>query len=86
ATRWDVLKMILLMVAKIAALGVVIGLGASILLERIVRFEVFAKTSFSFISVAGVVLTLSAVALLAAWLPASRAGNLEPVIALRHEA
>lgn len=86
ATRWDVLKMILLMVAKIAALGVVIGLGASVLLERIVRFEVFAKTSFSLISIAGVALTLSAVALLAAWLPAYRAGNLEPVLALRHEA
>lgn len=86
ATRGDVLKMILLMVAKIAALGVVIGSGASILLERIVRFEVFAKTSFSFISVGGVALMLSAVALLAAWIPASRAGNLEPVLALRHEA
>jgi len=86
AKRGDVLNLVLLMVAKVAGLGLAIGLCASILLERIVRFAVFAKTSFSFASLAGVVLTLSAVALVAAWMPASRAGNLDPLIALRQEA
>jgi len=86
AKRGDILKLVLLMVAKVAGLGLVIGLCGSILLERIVRFEVFAKTSFDSASLAAVVLTLSAVALLAAWMPASRAGNLDPVTALRHEA
>jgi predicted permease len=86
AKRGDILKLVLLMVAKVAGLGLAIGLCGSILLERIVRFEVFSKTSFDFVSLAAVVLTLSAVALLAAWMPASRAGNLDPVTALRHEA
>lgn len=86
AKRGDILKLVLLMVAKVAGLGLVIGLCGSILLERIMRFEVFAKTSFDFASLAAVVLALSAVALLAAWMPASRAGNLDPVTALRHEA
>ena len=86
AKRGDILKLVLLMVARVAGLGLVIGLCGSILLERIVRFEVFAKTSFDFLSLAAVVIALSAVALLAAWMPASRAGNLDPVTALRHEA
>lgn len=86
AKRGDILKLVLLMVAKVAGLGLMIGLCGSILLERIVRFEVFSRTSFDLVSLVAVVLTLSAVALLAAWMPASRAGNLDPVTALRHEA
>jgi ABC-type lipoprotein release transport system permease subunit len=58
----------------------------SIVLERIAQFQVFAKTSFDAVSLAMVVIALSSVALLTAWLPASRAGNLDPVKALRHDA
>jgi putative ABC transport system permease protein len=86
AKRGDILKLVLLMVAKIAGLGMTIGLCGSVVLEHIVRFEVFANTSFDLVSLAAVVLTLSAVSLLAAWMPASRAGDLDPVTALRHEA
>jgi putative ABC transport system permease protein len=86
ARRGDIVKLILLMVARVAAAGLVIGLCGSILLERIVRFQVFAKTSFDAPSLAMVVIALSVVALLAAWLPASRAGHLKPVTALRHDA
>jgi ABC-type antimicrobial peptide transport system permease subunit len=86
ARRGDIVKLVLLMAAKVAAAGLVIGLCGSIMLERIVRFQVFAKTSFDAASLAMVVVALSGVALLAAWLPASRAGHLEPVTALRHDA
>jgi putative ABC transport system permease protein len=86
ARRGDIVKLVLLMAAKVAAAGLVIVLGGSILLERIVRYQVFAKTSFDAASLAMVVVALSGVALLAAWLPASRAGHLEPVTALRHDA
>ena len=86
AKRGDILRLVLLMVARVVVLGLVIGLCGSIVLERIVRFQVFAKTSFDAVSLAMVVIALSSVALLAAWLPASRAGNLDPVTALRHDA
>jgi predicted permease len=86
AKRGDVLVIVLRMVAKVAAVGLVIGLFGSVALERIVRFQVFAATAFDATALAGVVFVLSIVALLAAWLPARRAASLDPVTALRHEA
>jgi putative ABC transport system permease protein len=86
AKRGDILRLILLMVARLAALGLGIGLLGSFLVERVVRFQIFAKTSFGVIPLVTIVLVLAGVCLLAAWLPALRAGNLDPVTALRHEA
>jgi putative ABC transport system permease protein len=86
ANRANILAVVLRMAAKVAAFGLAIGLCGSVAIERIARFQVFATTSFDAISFAGVVIILSVVALLAAWLPARRAGSLDPVTALRHEA
>lgn len=85
ASRRDVLALVLRMVARVSALGLVIGLGASVALEQVVRFQVFAATRFDATSVIGVVFALFLISLLAAWLPAVRAGRVEPVVALRHE-
>ena len=86
ARRGDILRLILLVVAKFASFGLALGLVGSFLIERLVRFQMFTRTSFGVIPLAAIVLLLAAVALLAAWLPAARAGNLDPVTALRNEA
>lgn len=86
AKRSDISKLILLMVARVAALGLAIGLFASIALEGIVRFQVFAKVSYDAGSLVAVAAVLASVALVAAWVPAVRAGSLDPVTALRNEA
>ena len=86
AKRDDILRLILLTVAKFASLGVAVGLVGSLLIERLVRFQMFTRTSFGVAPLAAIVLLLGAVALLAGWLPAARAGALDPLMALRHEA
>jgi putative ABC transport system permease protein len=86
AGRGQILKLILLMVARLASFGLAVGLAGGILIERLVRFQMFTRTSFGVVPLAAIVLLLAVVALLAAWLPAARAGNLDPVTALRHEA
>jgi len=60
--------------------------SGSIALERIVRFQVFAAISFDTLSVLEIVAVLFPIALLAAWWPARRAGDLKPISALRYEA
>jgi putative ABC transport system permease protein len=86
AKRRDVLALVLRMVVKVAALGLVIGLCGSVVLERLVRFQVFAATSFDVVSAIGVMSVLFLISVFAAWLPAVKAGRVDPVIALRHEA
>jgi predicted permease len=85
AKRSDILALVLRMAANVTLLGLVIGLAGSFLLERMIRFEVFAAASFDLASLLAVALILSVVALLAAWWPARRAGGLNPIAALRYE-
>ncbi|HEX4005291.1 MAG TPA: ABC transporter permease [Acidobacteriaceae bacterium] len=85
AKRGDILKLIFRMVARVAGLGLGIGLAGCILIERLVQFQLFAKSTFGVLPLATIVAVVAAVSALAAWVPAARAGNLNPVTALRHE-
>lgn len=53
ASRGDVLLLVLRMVARVAALGLIIGLCGSVALEHVVRFQVFASTTFDLTSAIG---------------------------------
>jgi putative ABC transport system permease protein len=86
ASRTHILRWVLSAAAKVAVVGVFIGLCGSVALEKFVRFNVFGTAKFDAFSSAAIVIALSSVALLAAWLPARRAGKLDPVTALRREA
>ena len=70
---------------RLALMGVVTGLAAAWALSRLMEsllFGVKPRDPLVFISVS---VALSAVALLAVWLPATRASKVDPLVALRHE-
>ena len=70
---------------KLAVVGVVLGIAASFGLTRLIASFLFGVKSWDPIVFVVVPVILSAVALLAVWLPATRAAKLDPMQALRVE-
>ena len=71
--------------AKLALSGLAAGLVGSFVLARFLRSEVFQVPVTDPLSILGVVILMSAAAFLACLLPARRASQLDPMVALRHE-
>jgi putative ABC transport system permease protein len=85
AERRDVLMVILEQGMRLTIVGVAIGLGAALGLTRLMSsllFGIGATDPWTFASVA---VLLLCVAVLACYVPARRAMNVDPVIALRQE-
>ncbi len=85
AQQKDVLQLVLGQGARIACIGVAIGLAAAAALARLLSsllFSVSASDPITFVAVAAL---LVAVALLACYIPARRALRIDPIIALRDE-
>jgi putative ABC transport system permease protein len=85
ARRSDVLRLILGEGVRLATIGVAIGIAASLAVTRLMSsllFDIRATDPWTFV---GVAVLLSAVALLASYIPARRAMRLDPNAALRYE-
>jgi predicted permease len=85
AERRQVLGMVLAEGARLVSAGVGVGLLAAFWLTRLLSNQLFEVSPTDPAVLAGVVLLLFAVALLACYLPARRAAQLDPTVALRHE-
>jgi predicted permease len=87
AQRWDVLRLVVTDGGELVILGLLLGLVGSIgaarlLANQIELFNVGAGDLPSFLGVAVILISISA---LACWIPARRAARVDPMVALRHE-
>ena len=85
ASGSDVLRMVLGEGLKITLIGVAIGLAAAFGLTRLITTLIYGVGATDPLTFASVALLLSAVAVLACYLPARRAMRVDPMVALRYE-
>ena len=85
AQRKDVFRWILGRGAKMALVGIAIGVLAAAVLSQLLRSMLFGVSPTDSLAFAGVSLLLLFVALLACYVPARRAMRVDPMVALRYE-
>jgi putative ABC transport system permease protein len=81
----DLLQLVLGQGLKLVLIGVVLGVGGSLAVSRLLGGFLFGVQPTDPATFAGVSALLALVGLVACWLPARRAAKVDPVVALRAE-
>jgi putative ABC transport system permease protein len=85
AGRRDVLRLILAQGAKLALLGLGIGVVAAFLMTRLMSTLLFSISATDPVTFVSVTIILFSVALAACYIPARRAMRVDPMVAFRHQ-
>jgi putative ABC transport system permease protein len=85
AQRDDVLGLVVGDGAKLAFVGIAIGVGAALFLTRLMASLLFQVTPTDPATFAAVAILLAFVGLAACYIPARRAARVDPMVALRYE-
>jgi|HubBroStandDraft_6_1064221.scaffolds.fasta_scaffold00762_4 predicted permease len=85
AQRNDVLRLVLGHGARMALIGVVIGIIGALGLMRLMANQLFGVSAHDPLTFAGVAILLFIVAVAACYIPARRAMRVDPMVALRYE-
>ncbi len=85
ARSQDVLRAVMGQGLKLSLVGLALGLMGSFLLGRVLWASLFGTNSFDLIAFAGSSSVLLGAALLACYVPARRAAQVDPMAALRYE-
>jgi putative ABC transport system permease protein len=85
ARRWDVLKLVVRQGMVLSFIGVVLGLLGAFGLTRVMSSLLFGVTAKDPLTFGAVAALLLAVAFLACFVPARRATQVDPLVALRYE-
>jgi putative ABC transport system permease protein len=85
AQKGEVLRLVIKQGFVLAIIGVALGLGASLLVTRVMASLLFEVSATDPLTFATIPVLLTVVALLASFIPARRATTVDPMIALRYE-
>jgi putative ABC transport system permease protein len=85
ATRSAVMQSVFGQAAKMVGMGIALGLAGAALLSRAVASLLYGVTPFDAVTLAGVTLLLSLVAMVAVYFPARRVANADPMESLKHD-
>ena len=85
AQRQDVMGLVLRRGAALSLVGITLGLAGALALTRFLSSLLYGVTVRDPMTFVAVSLILTAVALMASYIPARRATKVDPMVALRHE-
>jgi putative ABC transport system permease protein len=85
AKRRDILNLVLAEGLRLITGGLLVGLGASIALSRVLSLFLFEVKPTDPVTLIGAALLFACVALLVCWAPCLRAAKIDPIVALHYE-
>ena len=81
----DILRLVVTQGMKLTAIGVLLGVLASLLLTRLLSTLLFGVHAIDPVAFAGSALVLVVASFVACYLPAQRATRVDPIVVLRFE-
>jgi putative ABC transport system permease protein len=85
AQRSSVLRMVLSRGLRLVALGVIFGELASLALTRLLASQIWGVSARDPLTLIGIAAVIATAGLLACWLPARKASDVDPMVALRYQ-
>jgi predicted permease len=85
ARRLEVLRMVVGQGMRLVAAGMAAGLLLAFALAEVLSSQLFEVSAFDPITLLVMALVMAAVAVMASYIPARRAANVDPIVALRYE-
>ena len=85
AAQSNIFRLVIGQAMTIVGISVAIGLVGAFAATRLLNSLLFGVTAWDPFTFSAIVVLISLVAFLAAWLPARRAANVDPIVALRTE-
>ena len=85
AQRGNVLRLVVGSSMRLAILGIAVGVAAALVLTQLITDLLFGVSATDPVTFGAVAVVLLASSLLASYMPARRAINVDPMVALRHE-